>query len=89
MSKINQGRGLFRLGVVVVVLWVGYWGYEAVEAGKLWFSLSDTFGADSGVARTAYAEREFAKKMALAGPVVALAALIIGRWLFRGFRADT
>ena len=89
MSEMNQGRGLFRLGVVMIVLWIGYWEYEALEAGKLWLSLSDTFGADSGVARTAYAEREFAKKMALAGPVVGLAALIIGRWIFRGFKADT
>lgn len=84
----NYKSGLLRSGIVVILLWLSYWGYETVMAGKLWFSLVETFGIDSGVAQQAYAEREFAKKMAIGGPVVGIIGFFVARWVYLGFRRD-
>lgn len=75
--------GWKRLAFVAAALWAGYWLYEMVRIERL---MADPAAMAMPILANAYEEKwEHAFNMLWIGPVVAVAAYLIGRWVYRGF----
>ena len=73
-----------RLAAVLAILWFGYWGIRGFKDYSDWwrYSESSTFWFDISTARDAYYQDWI---MAVGIPAGAAAAILVIRWVWRGF----
>lgn len=83
---LNRREGLRRIGIVVAVLWFGFWGMRAVYWGFRWLELR--FDNDWPFVTGDVQAKDFFWESIITSflwPALAYGTWRIGRWVYLGF----